>query len=95
MLVLLFVALWFVLLGDLYLPCVIFLSCVLDLLALRLLRLGKRELILDLSVFFFFFFFLSFFRFAFVIFICFLFLFVSENGCDFGCGTPWTVLLPC
>ena len=43
-LVLLIVALWFILRGDLFyvLPCVLFL-CFLVLLALRLPRLGKRE----------------------------------------------------
>ena len=48
MLVLLFVALWFILRGDLFyvLPCVILYLCFSVLLALRLPRLGKRELIL-------------------------------------------------
>ena len=52
MLVLLFVALWFNLRGDLFyvLPCVILFSCFSVLMALRLLRLGKRELILVLFV---------------------------------------------
>ena len=51
-LVLLFVALWFVLRGDLFyvLPCVILFLCFLVLLALRLPRLGKRELIVVLFV---------------------------------------------
>ena len=45
-LVLLFVALWFILRGDLFyvLPCVILFLCFLVLLAMRLPRLGKREL---------------------------------------------------
>ena len=45
-LVLLFVALWFILRGDLFyvLPCVILFLCFSVLLALRLPRLGKREL---------------------------------------------------
>ena len=48
-LVLLFVALWFILRGDLYVfPCVILFLCVLVLLVLRLPRLGKSELILVL-----------------------------------------------
>ena len=49
-LVLLFVALWFIPRGDLFyiLPCVIL--CFSVLLALRLPRLGKRELILELFV---------------------------------------------
>ena len=52
MLVLLFVALWFILRGDLFyvLPCVILFLCFSVLLALRLPRLGKRELILVLFV---------------------------------------------
>ena len=52
MLVLLFVALWFILRGDLFyvLPYVILFLCFLVLLALRLPRLGKRELILVLFV---------------------------------------------
>ena len=51
-LVLLFVALWFILRGDLFyvLPCVILFFCFSVLLALRLPRLGKRELILVLFV---------------------------------------------
>ena len=51
-LVLLFVALWFILRGDLLyvFPCVILFLCFLVLLVLRLPRLGKRELILVLFV---------------------------------------------
>ena len=51
-LVLLFIALWFILRGDLFyvLPCVILFLCFSVLLALRLPRLGKRELILVLFV---------------------------------------------
>ena len=47
MLVLLFVALWFILRGDLFyvLPCVILFLCFAILLSLRLPRFGKRELI--------------------------------------------------
>ena len=57
-LVLFFVALWFILRGDLFyvLPCVIlFLCCFFfqSFLALRLPRLGKRELILVFFVRFF------------------------------------------
>ena len=46
-LILLFVALWFILRGDLFydLPCVILFLCFSVLLALLLPRLGKRELI--------------------------------------------------
>ena len=51
-LVLLFVALWFILGGDLLyvFPCVILFLCFSVLLVLRLPRLGKRELILVLFV---------------------------------------------
>ena len=51
-LVFLFVALWFILRGDLcyVLPCFILFLCFSVLLALRLSRLGKRELILVLFV---------------------------------------------
>ena len=47
-LVLLFVALWFIVRGDLFYdePCVILFLCFLVLLALHLPRLGKRELVL-------------------------------------------------
>ena len=50
--VLVFVALWFILRGDLLyvFPCVILFLCFLVLLVLRLPRLGKRELILVLFV---------------------------------------------
>ena len=74
-LVLLFVALWFILRGDLFyvLLCVILFLCFSVLLALRLPRLGKRELILvpfvrlfDLCLFGF---------------VGFLFLWVSGKGC--------------
>ena len=87
-LVLLFVALWFILRGDLFyvLPCVILFLCLSVLLALRLPRLGKRELILVLCVRLFD--------------LC-SFGFVGSSSswclgraavCD--CGTPWTFLLP-
>ena len=87
-LVLLFVALWFKLRGDLFyiLPCVILFLCLSVILALRLSRLGKRELILV---------------FSYVCSICAcLDLSVSSSSwgqgrtavCD--CGTLWTVLLP-
>ena len=51
-LILLFVALWFILRGDFFyvLPCVIFFLCFSVLLKLQLPRLGKRELILVLFV---------------------------------------------
>ena len=74
-LVLLFVALWFILRGDLFyvLPCVILFVCFTVLLALRLSRLGKTELILVLFVRLFY---LCLFGF-----VSFLFLLVSGNGC--------------
>ena len=52
MLVLLLVALWFILRGDLLhvFPCVILFLCFSVLLVLRLPRLGKRELILVLFI---------------------------------------------
>ena len=76
MLVLLFVGLWFILRGDLFyvLPCVILFLCFSVLLALRLPRLGKTELILVRFVRLFD---LCLFGFA-----CFLFLLVSGKGCD-------------
>ena len=77
MLVLLFVCLWFILRGDLFyvLPCVILFLCFSVLLALRLPRLGKRELILVL--------FIRLLDLRLFGFICFLFLFllVSGKGC--------------
>ena len=74
-LVLLFVALWLRLRGDLFyvLPCVILFLCFSVLLALRLPRLGKRELILVLSV--------HSFDLCLFGFIGFLFLLVSGKGC--------------
>ena len=81
-LVLLFVALWFILRGDLFyvLPCVIVFFCVCVcccffsvLLALRLPHMGKRELILVLFV--------CFFDLRLFDFVCFLFLLESGKGC--------------
>ena len=74
-LVLLFVALCFILRGDLLyvLPCVILFLCCSVLLALRLPRLGKRELILLLFV--------RLFDLRLFGFVCFLFLLVSGKGC--------------
>ena len=74
-LVLLFVALWFILRGDLLyvFPCVILFLCFPVLLVLRLPRLGKRELILVLFVRLFG---LCLFRF-----VGFLFLLGSGKGC--------------
>ena len=84
-LVLLFVALWFILQGDLFyvLPCVILFLCFSVLLALRLPRLGKTELTLVLFVRLFD-----------------LRVYVSSSSWCLGraavcdCGTPWTFLLP-
>ena len=74
-LVLLFVALWFILRGDLLyvFPCVILFLCFSVLLVLRLPSLGKRELILVLFVRLFG---LCLFRF-----VGFLFLLGSGKGC--------------
>ena len=87
-LVLLFVALWFILRGDLLyvFPCVILFLCFSVLLVLRLPRFGKRELIVVHS---------------YVCSICAcLDLSVSSSSWGLGravvcdCGTPWTFLLP-
>ena len=82
MLILLFVALWFILRGDLLyvFPCVILFLCISVLLVLRLPRLGKRELI---SVLFVRLFGLCLFRF-----VGFPFLLGSEKGCDFAAMSP-------
>ena len=74
-LVLLFVALWFILRGELFLvlPCVILYLYFSVLLALRLLHLWKRELILVPFV--------RLFGLRLFGFVCFLFLFVSGMGC--------------
>ena len=74
-LVLLFVALWFILRGDLFyvLPCVILFLCFSVLLAFRLSHLGKRELILVLFV--------RLFDLCLFGFVGFLFLLVSGKGC--------------
>ena len=88
-LVLLFVALWFILRGDLVLCltlCYFVLVCFQSFLALQLPRLGKRELILVLFV---------------RLFSCAcLVLSVSSSSWCLGraavcdCSTPWTFLLP-
>ena len=85
-LVLLFVALWFIIRGDLFyvLPCVILFLCFSVLLALRLTRLTKRA---DLSAF------RTFVRFV-LVWICRIPLprcMGRDAVCD--CGTPWTFLL--
>ena len=87
-LVLLFVALWFILRGDLLyvFPCVILFLCFSVLLVLRLPRLGKKELILV--------FFERLFDLCLFGFVGFLFLLGSEKGAVCDCGTPWTFLLP-
>ena len=74
-LVLHFVALWFILCGDLFyvLALCYFVLVFLVLLALRLPRLGKRELILLLFV--------RLFDLCFFGFVGFLFLLVSWKGC--------------
>ena len=77
LLVLIFVALWFILRGDLFyvLPCGILFLCFSVLLALRLPRLEKRELVLVLFV--------RLFDLHLFGFVCFLFLLVSRMGCGF------------
>ena len=74
--VLFFVALWFILRGDLFcvLPCVILFLCFSVLSALQLPRLGRRELILVLFV--------RLFDLCLSGFFGFLFLLVSGRGCD-------------
>ena len=74
-LVLLFVALWFILRGDLLcvFPCVILFLCFSVLLVLQLPRLGRRELILVL--------FIRLFGLCLFRFVGFLFLLGSGNGC--------------
>ena len=77
MLLLLFVALWFSRRGDLFCLALLFCSCGFFfsvLLALRLPRLGKRELILVLFV--------RLFDLRLFDFVCFLFVLVSGKGCD-------------
>ena len=76
LLVLLFVALWFILRGDLFMSCVVlFCSCVFIsvFLASRLPLLGKRELIFVLFV--------GLFDLRLFACVCFLFLSVSGKGC--------------
>ena len=75
MFVLLFVALWFILRGDLFyvLPCVNLFLCFSVLFALLLPRLGKRELILVLFV--------RLFDLCLFGFVVFLFLLVIGKGC--------------
>ena len=74
-LVLLFVALWFILRGDLFyvLPCVILFLCFSVIFALRLPRLGKRELVLVLYV--------RLFNLHLFGLVCFPFLLESGKGC--------------
>ena len=88
-LVLLLVALWFILRGDLLyvFPCVILFLCFSVILVLRLPRLGKRELILVLFVRLFG---LCLFRF-----VGFLFSWGLGRAAVCDCGTPWTFLLLC
>ena len=88
-LVLLFVALWFILRGDLFyvLPCFILFLCFSVLLALRLPRFGKGELILVLFVRLF-----DLYLFGFVGFFFLSWGLGRAAVCD--CGTPWTFLLP-
>ena len=86
-LVLLFVALWLFYDAICFMSyLVLFCSCVFSVfLALRLPRLGKRELILVLFV--------RLFDLRLFGFVCFLFLLGSGKGYVFDCGTPWSFLL--
>ena len=70
-----FVALWFILRGDLFcvLPCVILFVCFSVIIALRLPRLGRRGLVLVLFV--------RLFDLCLFGFVGFLFLLVSGKGC--------------
>ena len=74
------------------LPCVILFLCFSVLIALRLPRLGKRELILVLFV--------RLFELCLLGFVGFLFLLVFSYSWCLGraavcdCGSPWTFLLP-
>ena len=88
-LALVFVALCFILRGDLFyvLPCVILFLCFSVLLALRLPGLGKRELILVLFV--------RLFDLCLFGFVGFPLPLSVWEGLRFDCGTPWTFLLPC
>ena len=86
-LILLFVALWFILRGDFFyvLPCVILFLCFSVLLALLLSRLGKRELILVLF-------------YVCSICACLVLSVFSSSWClgrpaVYDCGIPWTFLL--
>ena len=87
-LVLLFVALWFILRGYLMsvLPCVILFLCFSVLLALRSPRLGKRELILLLFV--------RLFDLRLFWFICSSSSWCLGRAAVCDCGTPWTFFLP-
>ena len=87
-LVLHFVALWFILRGDLLyvFPCVILFLCFSVLLVLRLPRLGKRELILVLFV--------RLFGLCLFEFVGFLLLLGLGRAAVCDCGTPLTFLLP-
>ena len=76
MLVLLFVALWFILRGDLFLvlPCVVLFLCFLKAFSIAITSLGEEpELILELFV--------RLFDLRLFGFVCFLFLLVSGKGC--------------
>ena len=88
MLVLLFVALWFIIRGELLyvFPCVILFLCFSVLLVLWLPRIGKRELILVLFV--------RLFGLCLLSFVGFIFLLGSGKAAVCDCGPPWAFLLP-
>ena len=82
-LVLLFVALWFILRGDLFyvLPCVILFLCFFSSFSIAIISLGEERANLS----------------AFRTFVRFVFVWICRclgraAVCD--CGTPWTFLLP-
>ena len=89
MLVLLFVASWFILRGDLLyvFPCVILFLCFSVLLILRLPRLGKRELILVLFV--------RLFDLCLFGFVGFLFLLGSGKGCGLCIIVEAFIIMSC
>ena len=87
MLVLLFIALWFILRGDLLyvFPCVILFLC-LSPFSIAITSLGEERA--NLSAF------RTFVRFCLFRFVGFLFLLGSGKAAVCDCGTHWTFLLP-
>ena len=85
-LVLLFFVFWFILRGNFFLSLTLFVLVFSVLLALRLSRLGKRELILVLFV--------SLFDLRLFGFVCSSSSWCLERTAAYDCGTLWTFLLP-